>query len=155
MIPVSTALWDPLWYHDSTKDYNYIFKDKRGILNGLRCECIIEQGRQLLDYGIIKCPCEEKNYLSCSFLQEYRKNLDKIDFNKMITDMENFANEYQKNEGFIEEPIIVLIVYETPKNNCSERQPLIDYFNSHGIECKELEYPIQYLDHIQNKPFEF
>jgi hypothetical protein len=61
----------------------------------------------------------------------------------MINDMEDFAIEYQKSEGFEEEPIMVLIVYEVPKNLCSERQALIDYFNENGIECKELKYPIK------------
>jgi len=61
----------------------------------------------------------------------------------MITDMEQFATEYQKSENFTEEPIMVLIVYEVPKNLCSERQALINYFNENGIACKELEYPIE------------
>lgn len=48
MIPISTAVWDPTWYHNFTNDYNYIFKDKRNILNGLRLESIIEQGKNLI-----------------------------------------------------------------------------------------------------------
>ena len=34
-IPVSTAMWDPKWYHDF-KDKDYIFKDKNGVYNGDR-----------------------------------------------------------------------------------------------------------------------
>ena len=73
----------------------------------------------------------------------------------MYKDMENFANRYKQNEGFEEEPIIVLIVYETPQNHCSERQALIDYFNSKGVECKELDYPIQEKLEIKKGEFEF
>ena len=29
MIPISTAIWDPKWFHDFTYDQDYIFKDKR------------------------------------------------------------------------------------------------------------------------------
>ena len=36
------------------------------------------------------------------------------------------------------EPIIVLLVHESPDNPCSERKPLIDFFNSHGIQMEEL-----------------
>ena len=53
---------------------------------------------------------------------------------------------YTKQENLKEEPIAVLIVYEAPNNPCSERAALINFFNNHGIDCKELEYPIQKPD---------
>lgn len=142
MIPISTCIWDPAWYHNFTQDYNHIFKDKRNILNGLRCEAIIEQGRHS-NHGPDICPCDKKEYQTCSFLQQYRNNLENIDFNEMYNDMLELAENYKKTENIKEEIILVLIVYETPYNPCSERQALIDYFNSKGIECKELEYPIK------------
>ena len=37
------------------------------------------------------------------------------------------------------EPTIVLLVYESPNNPCSERKPLIDFFNTHGIQIEELK----------------
>lgn len=141
MIPISTAIYDPKWYHAFTGDYYYLFKDKRGILNGLRIESVIEQGRNSCN-GPDKCPCEKKDYEHCSFLKNYRKNLENIDFNQMYNDMILLAKKYKEKEKIEEEIVLVLIVYETPNNSCSERQPLIDYFNSHGIECKELDYPI-------------
>lgn len=153
MIPISTCLWDPKWFHNFTNDYNYIFKDKRNILNGLRIETIIEQGRNS-NYGPDYCPCDKKEYQTCSFLKNYRKNLEKINFDKMIADMQELANNYQKNEKIDEEIILVLIVYETPNNPCSERVPLQEYFTSHGWECKELEYPIQQLK-IKKGDFKF
>lgn len=153
MIPVSTTIWDPAWYHNFTQDYNYIFKDKRNILNGLRCEAIIEQGRHS-NHGLDICPCDKKEYKTCSFLQQYRNNLENIDFNKMIIDMQNFANKYKQNENIDEEIILVLIVYETPSNPCSERRALQDYFTLHGWECKELKYPIQELK-IKKGDFRF
>ena len=39
-IPMSTCLSDPAWYHNNQGE-NYIYKDKRGILNGLRLQPII------------------------------------------------------------------------------------------------------------------
>lgn len=35
------------------------------------------------------------------------------------------------------EPEIILIVYETPDNPCSERRVLIDWFASNGYELEE------------------
>ena len=40
------------------------------------------------------------------------------------------------------EPEIILLVYETPNNLCSERAALIDYFKKHDIELKEYQKPI-------------
>ena len=141
MVPISTAIWDPAWFHNFTGDYSHIFYDRRKILNGLRLEPIIEQGRHS-NHGPDTCSCEHKEYNTCSFLNNYQKNLENIDFNKMYNDMLEFAENYKKEERIDEEIILVLIVYETPKNLCSERQSLINYFNNHGVECKELDYPI-------------
>ena len=57
--------------------------------------------------------------------------------------MLELAESYKQTENIKEEIILVFIVYETPTNPCSERQALINYFNSKGIECKELKYPIK------------
>jgi len=156
MIPISTAVWDPTWYHNFTNDYNYIFKDKRNILNGLRLESIIEQGKKS-NNGPDVCPCDKKDYQTCSFLKQYRENLEKINFDKMITEMEELAKNYKAKENIQEEIILVLIVYETPLNFCSERIPLQEYFTNHGWECKELDYPIKNIAKIPliNKPFDF
>lgn len=154
MIPVSTAVFDPKWFHNFTGDYNYVFKDKRGIWNGLRCESIIEQGRKS-NHGSEICPCENKDYNTCSFLSNYRKNLENIDFDKLLENLNKLVEKYQQEENINDEIIIVFIVYEVPTNPCSERQPLIDYFNSHGIECKELDYPINNLTAIKDEPFDF
>lgn len=73
----------------------------------------------------------------------------------MMADIEDLANRYAIANKIEEEIIIVLIVYETPTNSCSERKPLQDFFNTHGVECKELDYPINTLDSIKNEPFDF
>ena len=153
-IPVSTAIWDPAWYHNCTGDYSHLFYDRRGILNGLRCETIIEQGRHS-NHGPEICPCEDKDYNTCSFLRNYRENLNNIDFDTLYKDFEDLAKLYQEKENIKEEITIVLIVYEAPNNPCSERKPLQEYFKAHGIECNELEYPIQKLDLIKDEPFDF
>ena len=145
MVPMSTALSDPTWYHDN-QGKDYIYYDKRGILNGLRLQPIIVQGGW--DCG---CPCEEKDPTKCDFLKNYRKALDEIDFDKMYKGIKKFAEQYKVENEIKEEIIMTLIVYEPPKKACSERGALIDYFKSKGIEVKEFEPKIE----IQQGIFEF
>ena len=149
MIPMSTAMWDPAWYHAGLGP-DHIYTDKRGILNGLRLKPIIVQGNT----NHI-CPCENKDPQNCMAMKEYRQELDKIDFQNMMCGIRAFADRYKKNNDIKEEIIMILIVYETPNNKCSERQTLIDYFNDNGVECKELDYPINSLVSIKNEPFDF
>lgn len=73
----------------------------------------------------------------------------------MIADMKNLCDRYKEQEQIDEEIILVLIVYEVPSNECSERIPLQEYFTSHGYECKELEYPIQNFNNIKREEFSF
>ena len=40
MIPLSTAMWDPKWYHEGQKQ-NHWFIDKHNVINGLRAEPFI------------------------------------------------------------------------------------------------------------------
>ncbi len=137
MIPISTTYSDPLWYHDFTRNYNYIFQDKRRIYNGIRANIFLMPK----DY---KCECGpsciEHNPANCDFLKDYRVHLDTLDFNYVIKQLERIARDIQEIEGFEEEPIIVLIVYETPSNPCSERGPLQDWFKKHGVDVKELQF---------------
>ena len=139
MIPVSTAMSDPVWFRPPQNKEYYI--DKRGIVCGLRYEPLIVQG-----LGEHICPCENSsNAPLCPTMIEYRQLLEtKVDFNRTIKAFEYCANKFRPypfDDG-INDPIIVLIVYEPPKKLCSERWALQDYFTSHGYECKELNYPI-------------
>lgn len=135
MIPVSTALGDPKWYHDFGNNY-VLFKDKRNILNGIRFLYIMAQK------NCGGCPCNEKNPAECEFLRRYKEELNKLDFEQIMQSLTWLAESYQQMEDFKEEPIVVLLVHESYKNPCSERNTLINYFNEHGVECSELKYPI-------------
>ena len=130
MIPVSTCLSDPNWYRPPIGKEYYI--DKRGIICRLRYQPLIVQSQ-----GTHYCPCEEKEILigNCPTMQEYKQLLETVDFNKMIKAFEFCLNKFNKDT-------IVLMVYEAPNNPCSERKYLQEYFCSHGISCKELNYPI-------------
>lgn len=143
MIPLSTAIWDPKWYHDFTGDYNYIFEDKRNILNGVRLLPIIECGKASSGcHGPEQC-CDKAKPPHCQFLETYRENLEHMDFNQLISDLEAFEKGYQQFKNIKDEIIMTLIVYETPSNPCSERSALIDYFKSNGYELEEFKPTIK------------
>lgn len=132
LIPISTAVSDPIWYRPPQDKEYYI--DKRGIVCGLRYEPLIVQL-----HGQGGCPCEERNPANCECMKEYKQLLySLVDKEKTLKAFEYCANKIQKELGFKEEPIICLIVYEAPNNPCSERKALQEFFN-----CKELEYLIR------------
>lgn len=71
MIPVSTAHWDPDWYHDWMGDA-HMFVDKRGVLNGVRTQ-LLNTGA-LEELGVVEeCPCIEKDPKKCNFISSYEK----------------------------------------------------------------------------------
>lgn len=140
MIPVSTARWDPKWYHDFQHS-EYTFLDKRGIINGLRCE-ELHPNDNCVNLCLGKEHCSD-NPNNCLFLKEYKKQLEQIDFINFMERAKKSINKIAKQLNLIEEPILVFIVYETPNNLCSERQVLLDWFNNNGIKCEELKYPIE------------
>ena len=141
MIPVSTAVSDPAWYHNFTYDKTFTFLDKRGIVNGLRCEEL--HGDKNCDGLCLgKNNCKTKNPNECLFLKTYKQQLEKMNINDFIRRAENSLQKIKQQVGFKEEPLLVLMVHEAPSNECSERKILLEYFNSKGIECKELDYPI-------------
>jgi len=132
MIPVSTCISDPAWYKAPEGKEYYI--DKRNIPCGLRYEPLIVQL-----HGTCGCPCERRDLApACPTMIEYEQLLNTlVDKEKTLKAFEFCGNKFKKELNFEGEPIIVLIVYETPKNPCSERYALQKFFN-----CKELEYPI-------------
>lgn len=132
IIPVSTCLSDPVWYRPPQGKEYYI--DKRGIVCGLRYEPLIVQR-----YGKHTCPCDSKNLApACPTMIEYEQLLySLVDKERTLKAFEFCANKFHRPFDD-EEPIIALMVYESPFNPCSERWALQKFFN-----CKEWEPPIK------------
>lgn len=127
LIPVSTAVYDPKWYH-MNQDNNTIYIDKRGVINGVRC-------KGLSPYKINShCKdCDKKGAVegTCSFLKEYKAYLNSLDFNVVKSVLEHETSKLRKDCD------ICLIVHEAPDNPCSERLPLIQWFRENGVELEE------------------
>ncbi len=129
MIPVSTALSDPAWYHPPEGKEYYI--DKRGIVCGLRYEPLIVQR----ECGMA-CPCEDRHLApACPTMLEYEAALNAlVDKERTLKAFEFCCNKFKKELNLKEEPIICLMVYEAPSNLCSERIALQRFF-----QCQELQ----------------
>ena len=101
------------------------------------CEPLLSPAK-LSEDVICQRDCSHKNEVpSCPFLISYRKYLETVDFKKLIAEFKRIAEDVKKINNYVGEPEIILLVYETPSNPCSERQPLIDYFEKHGIKIEE------------------
>jgi len=130
-IPLSTAIWDPKWFHEF-KDQEHIWKDKNGVWNGLRIEELNPKSCHASG-----CPCDIREPENCRFIREYKEGLEKIDFEKMLGDIEKLVSYIQSQEKFEEEPEVILIVHEAKDNPCSERNSIQELFREHGLEIEE------------------
>lgn len=137
MIPVSTAIWDPRWFHTGNNVGEYC--DKNGVWNGIRMPILSP-----INIETDTCiNCKDRNPNDCKFLRDYKDYLNSLNFEVIYKSLDKLANTVKDMENFKGEPHIVLIVHETPDNNCSERKPLQEFFSLHGVNCKELVYPIK------------
>lgn len=142
MVPVSTAVWDPKWYHNFGKD-NVIFVDKRGVINGLRYKPLMPGAE--CD-GLCSGPenCVGKNTPdSCKFLKTYKEQLSKLDMDLLLKEFEDLEFKLKEQYNINRDLIFVLMVYETPINLCSERNSILEWFNNNGYPLEELQYPIK------------
>lgn len=139
-IPVSTADWDPKWFHDFKGQY-HVWKDKNGVWNGIRLEDLNPSHCcSILPPQCVGCAKGSRHPDTCSFLRDYRDGLhNKLNFSNLLECLKKMADYFQQLEGFIDEPEIMLIVHEDPTNACSERVPLQELFREHGIEINEWE----------------
>ena len=150
MIPLSTAVGDPAWFHNGTYDKTFQYKDKNGVWNGLRADPFVPDKTC---EGLCRGP-ETCNYLgphTCAFLKTYRAQLDKLDFDEIMDRFEKVTTAVQETEGFEEEPVVVLIFHEKYDNPCSERWPVQAWFKDHGIEVEEFNLLVEKEKEVEQK----
>ena len=131
LIPVSTAVWDPKWFH-ANKPQSYQFKDKRGVINGIRAT-VFAPGPEL--GGYCGKACGQVPPL-CDFLLRYRAQLEQLDPQSVFKRFEELAQRICAGEGF-EDVNFALILHEAPNNQCSERWAIQDWFTKQGVEITE------------------
>lgn len=133
-IPISTAKWDPKWFHDN-KGSDYVFIDKRGVYNGIRMP-------ELSPYKLEHVECSKscmQDPMSCSFLKDYKNYLDSLDFDEVMGKITHLAELFKQQNKLNRLPNICLLVHEKPDNPCSERKPLMDWFKEHGVDLEEFK----------------
>lgn len=138
-VPLSTAIYDPKWYHKNQGN-NFVFVDRRGVLNGLRVEWLNPQS---VDANGCPCPFIKKGLNGkCKFLLEYEKglhNLSKDFLNLVFKKFLKVAAQYLSHEDYLKGLHPVLIFHEAPDNPCSERWPLKSYLSDLGYEVEEFK----------------
>lgn len=137
MIPLSTAMWDPKWYHNFGNQ-DVIFVDKRNVLNGLRIKPLVP-GLACHDLCRGLANCKVGNPKSCVFLKRYKEQLDVIDFSEIYDKMKKLCDRVQTMTSYQGNPIVVILVHEKPDNPCSERWPIIQWFEEHGVSISEFQ----------------
>ena len=135
LIPLSTAAFDPKWYHDN-KGLSYQFKDQRGVINGIRAD-IFAPSPELGGYCGENCGMVPP---SCDFLLRYRAQLDKLDFRTIWQKFERLAETIQSREG-IKDINFALLLHEAPTKQCSERVPIQQWFAANGHPISEWQKP--------------
>lgn len=139
MIPISTCLSDPIFFHNNTRNKKICFIDKNGVMNGIREE-ILSPKFISQEYCVCSKTCSFKSIIpECPFLKAYSEYLDTINFNDLLSELSRTAEEVRLVTQFDGEPIIVLLVYESETNLCSERIPLQNLFRKYGINLKNFK----------------
>ena len=132
---MSTAVWDPKWYH-SNHDQNYIFKDKNGVINGLRINPLHPEPH---NDACINCD-KTIGPSNCSFIKLYTDQLNNINFGKFMVQLNEYMDKINTryfNFPSVSNLVPVFIVHESPDSQCSERWPLFEWFRKHGLPCEE------------------
>jgi len=135
ILPISTAIWDPKWFHNNNGN-KYIYRDKNGVINGVRLNIL-----NFNDYdATIDCPkggyknCTQADKVpNCSFMSKYYDFLrNTINFNEMIQHLEKNVHSFD-----ITIDTIILLVYESKNCPCAERPVLRQWFSENGIDLPE------------------
>lgn len=134
-VPVSTAMWDPKWFHPARKPKG-VYLDKRGVINGLRVDPFVP-GYGGCD-GPRDCLWEPEK---CNFMDRYRRQLAALSADEILERFRSLeAKLKEKYPGYFDDEItFVLMVYEKPDNECSERVAIKEWFNDNGIKIEEWE----------------
>ena len=124
LIGLNTTVFSPRW--------RPMGKDARGVI------CVdcppFKPGHSCS--GLCNGKCDPKHPNDCEFLKAYKTQLDKVNIYSIQESLGKLATQIAQDEG-LQDIDFAFLVYETPTNPCSERVAIQQYFNEHGIECKE------------------
>lgn len=150
IIPFSTAMLDPKWFH-KFEGPSKVFVDDRGVINGLRIPQLVYPKDSYNGACHKDCPLKssveyqlKQNKLNnewedfgCQFMNTYFKHLwNNVDFDDLIEYFETVLEKY-KELTHIDDLEIALLVHEAPSCPCAERPVLIRWFKEFGYDLEE------------------
>ena len=130
LIPLSTAVYDPAWFH-AGKGQDYEFKDKRGVMNGVRAPIFVPIMDEV--YCGPECKLQPPD---CIFLTKYREQLDKLNYDEIMERLQLLHDAICNEQGF-DDCDFALIVHEAPWKKCSERIVIQQWFQDRGYNIQE------------------
>lgn len=133
VIPVSTAMYDPKWFHDFKGEFN-VFVDKNNVINGIKILPLIPgpktEGTCMGVNGDGNGCTHDSE--TCTFLRIYEEQLKRVNFKAMMNSFDNLSVKLKREVNEV-----VLLVHEKYDNPCSERVVLQKWFKENGVELKE------------------
>lgn len=108
LIGLSTAVWNPKWLREGRSQNGIIWLDIPPLKPDASCE------------GLCNNKCKPKPPYDCAFLCAYKRQLNVINFNEIITKLKYLREKICTSEGF-QDVDFALLVYEKYDNPCSER----------------------------------
>lgn len=125
-------MFSPKWFLTNLRDKNGVYNGvemKEFSPNSSNCN-----GMEIKD-GCNTCRLTGKvtNPEVCDFMVMYRKKLDKkVNFKSVMEKFKELAEKYNADK-------MVLCVYESPNNPCSERSEIIKFFRKYGVKVEEFD----------------
>ena len=123
-IPISTAMYQPHFWR--------LGPDSNNVFLGINAPEL--SPAKITTHNLCGRYCKYRKKPTCPFLTDYLNYLNTVDFAKLLSDFKTTAEEVRKVNHFAGEPDIVLLVYESIDNPCSERWELKELFSKHNID---------------------
>ena len=124
LVGLNTTMWPPKW--------RPLGQDKRGIWV-IDCPPL-KPGKGCSN--LCRGSCEPRHPQDCDFLQKYYEQLSQIDFSKFCNSLQNLADRVKKREN-LEDVDFAFIVFEAPKNACSERIIIQQWLRDNNVKIQE------------------
>lgn len=124
LVSLSTVVWPPKYQITDSTGQPALIVDCPPLKPGAACE------------GLCNGSCAPKHPQNCAFLQTYYKQLQQINMDAFLTHLYSLG-EYIKQKEHFDEVNFAIIVFESPKNICSERVMLFRWLQENGVEVEE------------------
>lgn len=136
ILPISINSGEPKWYHDY-KGRNYIFRDKRNVVNGLYMSKLsmdnIETPNDIsCDTCVKKNRCYKDLGEMCPICIDHYNYLKTLNFKEITNNLEEVSKVFNCDE-------ICIVVFEKEYRKCGEAVALLKWFKKNGIKVEDFK----------------